>query len=108
MTVDAAQGVGTRGEVAGEAGYQPLLAVAHCAILSTDTEGEAFAAEFGALLQAAPDAQAADGATPPVTPPMQDALIARSGTSAARRCRAAGAGWLGRALEGCCGVQHRV
>ena len=76
LSVDAAQGVGTRGEVAGEAGYQPLLAVAHGAILSTDSEGGAFAAEFGALLQAALDAQAAEGATPPVTPPVQDALIA--------------------------------
>jgi hypothetical protein len=76
LSVDAAQGVGTRGEVAGEAGYQPLLAVAHGAILSTDSEGGAFAAEFGALLQAALDAQAAEGATPPVTPTVQDALIA--------------------------------
>jgi hypothetical protein len=76
LSVDAAQGVGTRGEVAGEAGYQPLLAVAHGAILSTDSEGGAFAAEFGALLHAARDAQAAEGATPPVTPTVQDALIA--------------------------------
>jgi len=76
VTVDAAQGVGRRGEAAGEAGYQPLLAVAHGAILSTDAEGGAFAAEFGALLQAALDARAADGATSLVTPPMQDALIA--------------------------------
>jgi hypothetical protein len=76
LSVDAAQGEGTRGEVAGEAGYQPLLAVAHGAILSTDTEGGAFAAEFGALLQAALDAQAAEAGTAPVTPPLQDALIA--------------------------------
>jgi hypothetical protein len=62
--------------VAGEAGYQPLLAVAHGAILSTDTEVGAFAAEFGALLQAALDAQAAEAGTAPVTPPLQDALIA--------------------------------
>lgn len=75
LTVDAAQGEGTRGEVAGEAGYQPLLAVAHGAILSTESEGGAFAAEFGALLQAALDAQAAGDVTP-VTPPVQDALIA--------------------------------
>ena len=76
LSVDATQGVGTRGEVAGEAGYQPLLAVAHGAILSTDTEGGAFAAEFGALLQAALDAQAAEAAEASVTPPLQDALIA--------------------------------
>ena len=76
LSVDAAQGEGTRGEVAGEAGYQPLLAVAHGAILSTETEGGAFAAEFGALLQASLDAQAADGDAPSVMPPLQDALIA--------------------------------
>ncbi len=72
----AGRGQAGRGEAAGEAGYQPLLAVAHGAILSTDAEGGAFAAEFGALLQAVLDAQAADGATSLVTPPMQDALIA--------------------------------
>lgn len=57
LDVDAAQGEGTRGEVAGRGGFQPLLPIAHGAILATDDPGGAFAATLGGLIQSALDAQ---------------------------------------------------
>lgn len=52
LTTTAAQGAGTRGEVAGEAGYQPTLSVASGAVLPFDVPGGNLAAGLGALVQA--------------------------------------------------------
>lgn len=73
LALPADQGEGTRGEVEGEAGYQPLLAVANGAILSADDAGGAFGATLGALVQASIEAQveaAADAMAPAAMAPL--------------------------------------
>jgi len=74
LTLDAAQGEGTRGEVSGEAGFQPLVAVAHGAVLATDDAGGQFAATLAALLQETIVAQTAEDAPTAARP--EETLIA--------------------------------
>lgn len=62
LTTEDGQGEGTRGEVDGEGGWQPLLAVAHGAILSTDTPGAELAVTLAGLVQGSLEAEAAAAA----------------------------------------------